>query len=230
MTQINRIIVIGLGGIGCALIDPLCRYLNYNSSKKIRLLLVDGDRFKRKNVLRQSFKESGNKAQVKAKDLARTFQRLSIRWRPEYVTGENIGQIIEEGDLVFLAVDNHPTRNLVNAHCQTLDKVVLISGGNELTDGNVQIYIRQKGKDITDDLTKFHPEIAHPQGKSPAEMSCAELAKAGQAQLLFTNLAIASAMLNAFYAFEQQKLTYNEVYLDIVMGKSNPIQRGEKDG
>ena len=45
-------------------------------------------------------------------------------------------------------------------------------------------------------------------------------------QLLVTNLAVASAMLSAFYACLQGTLTYEEVYLDIVAGRMNPVARG----
>ena len=45
----------------------------------------------------------------------------------------------------------------------------------------------------------------------------------------FANLAIASAMLNAFYGIREGKLTYGEVYLDVLEGKSNPVRReGER--
>jgi len=50
----------------------------------------------------------------------------------------------------------------------------------------------------------------------------------GAPQLLFANLAIASAMLNAFYGIREGKLTYGEVYLDILEGKSNPVRREGK--
>jgi len=42
-------------------------------------------------------------------------------------------------------------------------------------------------------------------------MSCDELSQQAAPQLLFTNLAVASAMLNAFYAWRQGKLQYGEV-------------------
>ncbi|MGH7478977.1 MAG: hypothetical protein ACREJ8_05225, partial [Candidatus Methylomirabilales bacterium] len=67
--------------------------------------------------------------------------------------------------------------------------------------------------------------IQNPRDRSPAEMSCEELMARGAPQLLFANLAIASAMLNAFYGIREGRLTYGEVYLDILEGKSNPVRR-----
>ncbi len=48
---------------------------------------------------------------------------------------------------------------------------------------------------------------------------------AGAPQLLFTNLMVASMMLNAFYAFTQDRLTYSEVYLDILENLTRPVAR-----
>jgi len=216
--------IIGIGGIGCALLPHLARYLQA-SGERARLTLVDGDAFEVRNGDRQAFAELGNKARVKAAELARQFESLSVRAIPEFVTPENVGTILRAGDVVFLAVDNHKTRGLVSDRCQALPEVTLISGGNDFTDGNVQVYIRLADRDVTLPLTRFHPEIADPRDRSPHEMSCDELAQVAAPQLLFTNLAVASAMLNAFYAWRQGKLQYGELYLDILEGKSNPIPR-----
>jgi molybdopterin/thiamine biosynthesis adenylyltransferase len=216
--------VIGIGGIGCSLLPFVARYLQAGG-QPARLTLVDGDAFEARNADRQAFSEVGNKAKVKALELARQFEALSVRALPEFVTPENVGRIVRSGDVVFLGVDNHATRRLVSDHCRLLADVALISGGNEFTDGNVQVYLRQGGRDITLPLTRLHPEIADPQDRSPHEMSCEELMREAAPQLLFTNLAVASAMLNAFYAWRSGSLRYGEVYLDILEGKSSPRQR-----
>ena len=101
----------------------------------------------------------------------------------------------------------------------------LISGGNDFVDGNVQVYLRRLGRDLTPSLSRYHPEIAQPQDKNPAELSCEELMAAGAPQLLFTNLMVASMMLNAFYAFTLDHLTYSEVYLDILENLTRPVAR-----
>lgn len=216
--------IIGIGGIGCALLPYLARYLA-TSGESARLTLVDGDAFEARNGDRQAFSELGNKAKAKASELARQFGGLSFRAIPEYVTPENAGRVIRSGDVVFLGVDNHKTRRVVSDHCQILPDVTLISGGNDYTDGNVQVYVRQAGRDVTLPPTRFHPEIAEPKDRSPHEMSCDELSQDAAPQLLFTNLAVASAMLNAFYAWRLDKLQYGEVYLDILEGKTSPIER-----
>ena len=215
---------IGIGGIGCALLPFLCRYLQY-AGEPARLTLIDGDRFERGNAARQAFSGLGNKAEVKAGELAREFEALALRSRPEYVTEDNVARLIGEGEVVFLMVDNHASRHLVSRHVSSLADLTLISGGNDYEDGNVQVYIRQGGRDLTPSLARYHPEIADPQDRNPAALSCEELMAAGAPQLLFANLMVASLMLNAFYALRQGRLNYSEVYLDIVQNLSRAVSR-----
>lgn len=215
---------IGIGGIGCALLPFLCRYLNY-AGERARLTLIDGDRFERANAPRQAFARLGNKAEVKARELAEEFEALSFRAAPEYVSADNVRRLLTAGDVAFLMVDNHASRHLVDEHAATLSDFTLISGGNDYEDGNLQVYLRRDGRDLTPSLGRYHPEIAQPQDRHPAELSCEELMAAGSPQLLFTNLMVASLMLNAFYALRQDLLRYCEVYLDIRQNLSRPVSR-----
>ena len=215
---------IGIGGIGCALLPFLCRYLQY-SGEKARVTLMDGDRFERGNAARQAFSGLGNKAEVKARELAREYEAVAFRALPEYVTEDNVGRLIGAGEVVFLMVDNHASRLLVSRHVSSLSDLSLISGGNDYEDGNVQVYVRQGGLDLTPSLARYHPEIAAPGDRNPAELSCEELMAAGAPQLLFANLMVASLMLNAFYALRQGRLNYSEVYLDIVPNLSRAVSR-----
>jgi molybdopterin/thiamine biosynthesis adenylyltransferase len=215
---------IGIGGIGCALLPFLCRYLQY-SGAPARLTLIDGDRFERGNAPRQAFSGLGNKAEVKSRELAREFEALALRSRPEYVTEDNVARLIGEGEVVFLMVDNHASRNLVSRHVSSLADLTLISGGNDYEDGNVQVYVRREGRDLTPSLARYHPEIADPRDRHPAALSCEELMAAGAPQLLFANLMVASLMLNAFYTIREGRLNYSEVYLDIVQNLSRAVSR-----
>ncbi len=216
--------VIGVGGIGGALVPFLARFLD-SGEVRARLTLIDGDEFEVRNRERQAVPAYGNKAAVLAGELARACDRLSVRAVPEYVGEENVAALVEEGDYVLLAVDNHPTRRVVSDHCGGLRDVVVISGGNDLHDGNVQVFIRQNGEDRCAALTRYHPEIARAAGPLPGDDGC-DVQAFSAPQLLVTNLAIASAMLNAFYACLRGMLAYEEVYLDILAGRMNPVVRG----
>jgi hypothetical protein len=122
-------------------------------------------------------------------------------------------------------VDNHPSRLLVSTHAGTLKDATLISGGNDFHDGNVQVYVRRDGANLTPSLSRYHPEIAAPRDRNPADLSSEALAAAGAPQLLFANLTVAALMLNAFYAWQQGALGYSEVYCDLLENLTRPVVR-----
>jgi hypothetical protein len=225
-----RVKVVGLGGIGCVVLEYLAVFLK-GLGQPVRLVLIDGDKFELGNSRRMVFREVGNKAEVKAAEVLGWLgdSDVSVASVAEYVTPDNVKRLIREGDHVFLCVDNHATRKLVSDHCGTLNDVALFSGGNDGVEpprqrgtyGNVQVYLRRAGQDATASLTRFHPEIAKPGQKLPTELSCVELAQSVP-QILFTNLAVASAMLNAYFAHVCGKLTYQEVKLDVLDARMLP--------
>jgi hypothetical protein len=223
--------VVGLGGVGSILLPYLALYLR-STGNSVRLVLVDGDTFDpTTNTKRMFFNEVGNKAEVKARELRQMLGdcNITVIPIPEYLTDENKDRLLGERNVIFLAVDNHPTRKLVSNHIQQLRDVVLISGGNEGVDpprergtyGNAQIYVRREGQDLTVTIEKYHPEIKNPKGKMPTEMDCVELAFS-QPQILFTNMAVASTMLSMFYTFLCGELEHQEVKFDILEARMLP--------
>lgn len=211
--------IIGLGGVGTSLIDPLCRFLNYrNNDESLTMVLVDGDKYEIHNQTRQVFKVLDNKAVVTYTRMGNTYSNINFEAIDEYVSSDNIAEIIREGDIVFSCVDNHAVRKLISNHIESMNSAVLISGGNEYIDGNVQLYIRKEGKNLTPTLTDYHPEIANPDDKSPEEMSCQELAKS-EPQLLFTNMTVATIMCWCFYRMfttpDIDHTKVSEIYFDI---------------
>lgn len=230
----NTVRIIGLGGVG----SIVARYgavflasLNQDAS----LFLIDGDKFEPSNASRMLFGRHGNKAKVVRQELLPRFKhsKLGIAAVDEYVTQQNIKHLITDRNIVFLCVDNHVTRKLVNDHCKTLKNICLISGGNDGvgkdssgkvrrgTYGNVQVYVRKHGKDLTPSLTQYHPEIADPKDKHPADLNCTELV-VSKPQILFSNLAVASAMLNTLLLYLSGRLHYGELSFDIAEGLMRP--------
>jgi molybdopterin/thiamine biosynthesis adenylyltransferase len=227
--------LIGLGGVGSIVARYGALFLA-SMGVEARLVLIDGDTFEASNSTRVFFGAFGNKAAVAHDELLHRFAEtnLSLLAIEEYVTPDNIGRLIQEGDLVLLAVDNHATRKLINDHCGRLRDVCLISGGNDGVErdqnggarhgtyGNVQIYLRRDGQDDTQPLTHHHPEIQQPTDRLPSDRSCTELL-ASVPQILFTNLAVASAILNAFWLHLCGALHYTELCFDIGEGLMRPI-------
>jgi hypothetical protein len=234
----SRVKVVGLGGIGGALLTPLALFLR-SLGRPLRLALIDGDRFEPGNAARMAFRRPGNKAEVKAREVLELLDGSAVEVAavPEFITAANAGRLLRSGDYVFLCVDNHGTRRLVSDHCGRLREVILLSGGNEGvepprergTRGTVQVYLRRQGRDRTASLTRFHPEIARPRPRPAPGADCLRLAPSVP-QILFTNLAVASAMLNAFFACACGRLAYQEVRLDILDARMLPMLPPRRSG
>lgn len=220
-----KICIIGIGGIGTILVDKISRFLNYSKIEVDELVLVDGDVFEIKNFERQEFQNIGPKARIKSEEIEKRFPNLNTKSINNHINKDNIESIILEDMIILMCVDNHKTRKIVSDYCRTLNNVTLISGGNDYTDGNVIIYVKRNGEEITPCVTKYHPEINEPDDKSPEEMSCQELANS-EPQLFFTNLMAASFMCCAFYNIVIRKeCKISEVYFDILTMKSDSKTR-----
>lgn len=193
-----NIVIVGLGGIGSILVENLSRFLNYSSNKEFKCFLVDGDTYEERNKERQEFEGIGNKAEIKVRELEVKFQRIQYDSISKYVNEENIDGIINEDDIVFICVDNHKTRKLISDYCTNLNNIVLISGGNELDDGNVQTFFKLNGDEIICPITKYHKEIKNPTDRSPDEIGCDELIEI-EPQIHITNLFVATIMYSTFY-------------------------------
>jgi molybdopterin/thiamine biosynthesis adenylyltransferase len=200
----------------------LVRYLTH-SSREALLVLVDGDVFEHGNALRQEFPASAVGAN-KAEALAGWVREAGLACQavPLYLDEANVGDVVREGDLVLLAVDNHRTRAVVDRHVCSLSEATLISGGNDETDGNVQLVRQRNGVGLDGTLSEIHPEIATAtDGPASGEGCAARVAE--RPQLLVTNLMVASAMLNCLWAVcETGSAPYSEVYLDVVQNAARP--------
>lgn len=226
--------LIGLGGVGSILARYLVVFLTA-LGRDVRLLLVDGDEYVYANSTRVLFADYGNKAKVLRNELRPRCMNtnLSLVAVEEYVTPDNLDRLVRSGDICLLAVDNHATRKLVSDHCSGLAEICLISGGNDGvgrdgtglsrrgTFGNVQAYVRRGGESLTPSLAEHHPEIATPLDRLPTDQSCTELVSATP-QILFANLAVASAMLNTLWLYLCGALHYGELAFDIADGLTRP--------
>ena len=212
----ERIVLVGLGGIGSQLLPSLVRYLAIRPEPRPLLVLVDGDAYEPGNRTRQVFPETAigtNKAEA----LAEVYRGLTVQAVADYLTDENVATIIRDGDLVLLAVDNHWSRFLVDRHLAGLQEVTLISGGNDETDGNVQLVRRREGQFVDGSLAEIHVEIGRATEAEFAARNGCERQAEERPQLVVTNLMVASAMLNCLWAvLERGSVSYSEVYLDVI--------------
>ena len=235
--------IIGLGGVG-GIVARYGAIFLASLGRNARMVLIDGDAFEPSNASRMFFGACGNKAAVIRDELLPRFAEssLSLIAIEEFVTAENIGRLVRDGDIVLLTVDNHATRKLVNDYCAaTLQNFFLLSGGNDGmgkdasgavrrgTYGNVQAYLRRNGEDLSPSLTRFHPEIREPADRLPTEQSCTELAMSVP-QILFANLTVATTMLNTLWLHLCGALHYGELSFDIADGLMRPVIKLPSEG
>jgi len=229
--NIKEVKIIGLGGIGSIFVNKLVRFINHCESGGEALgwnvTLIDGDDYEVKNKQRQEFLFIKNKAVSKLEELNNLVSESIENAIPEFITERNVMEAVRENDTIFLCVDNHKTRKIISEHARTLNDVIIVSGGNDYTDGNVQLFIREHGKSLTPSLTDYHPEIIEPSDKLPTEMSCEELANSDP-QLFFANLTAATIM--CWIAYKLVTLPLNEIkfcesYFDIVSMAVNSVVR-----
>lgn len=228
--------IIGLGGVGGIVARYGAMFLR-SLAKEVRLVLIDGDSFEAGNASRMLFKRAGNKAAVVREELMPHLQdsRVTLLAIEEFITEENVGRCIQEGDIIILAVDNHATRKLVGEFCASQRRdLCLLSGGNDGvgkgadgrmlrgTYGNCQIHLREGGVDVTPALTHLHPEIREPADHLPTSASCTELA-ASVPQILFANLTVAASILNTLWLHLCGALHYGELCFDIADALMRPV-------
>jgi molybdopterin/thiamine biosynthesis adenylyltransferase len=221
-----KVKVVGCGGIGSWLIDPLCTLLNFSTIPSIEVGLIDGDTYEERNRERQNFDVIGAKATITAARLKDRFPRLFIQDHPAYLNDANIISLIREHDVVAVCVDNHKTRKLISDRAEELDNIIVVSGGNELTDGNVLVHIRRDSENVTLPLAnKYHPELQNPGDKNPGddkEHGCQVMA-AAEPQLVATNFNVASIMLNELYKIvtnHDRVGKVSEINFDILTGNA----------
>jgi hypothetical protein len=207
---IRSAIVVGAGGTGSHLLEPLARTLvchrNGVSHEPQGLVVVDGDAYDVSNRGRQlSATPGASKALVHVARLRAAFpdDELDAIAVPRYLDRYSARDLLAsvKGSstrslLVVLAVDNHATRRDVLLAIQDhgcRNVLVLSPGNNENLDGadeshgNVLAYARVDGVDLTPhplslnpDGKPIHPELAHPGDRIPGGGCAAAVASGTQ--------------------------------------------------
>jgi molybdopterin/thiamine biosynthesis adenylyltransferase len=237
-----RFLVIGAGGTGTFLLDPLIRYLTtyFGGQDGWELGVIDGDSVEEKNLSRQLFDPSAvtvNKAVAIVNKFSYLQNLMAI---PEYLSADNIQQFLNEKCVVLIAVDNTPVRVLIEEHCTGLNNCAVINGGNEEFTGSTQLWIRQNGSNRTPNLTFLHPEITK-DGEDRAAMTCQEIAHIqGGEQLITANMASAMFMLTALMqimpyvmgkdAFGDSGIRWTEIQFNLNTATTYAMDNREKRG
>lgn len=229
----KNIVIVGNGGVGSNLSLPLLKLIKYQKDigkygKNVRIKIIDGDTVESKNVIRQQFllRDEGEfKSDITANYLNQMCGELrekdiAVESYPFYLKDNN-ASIIEEDDTVFVGVDNKVSKMVVENRALQLKNCIVIFGANEYDDGDVNVFIREKGKNLTPLYSKKHPEIKE-KDKFPDELSCEEASKSSP-QLVLVNMMVAQYMLEAFYSCLGHSLKWHEKFFDIRTGAMRAI-------
>jgi hypothetical protein len=232
----HGVYVIGLGGIGSWLVEPVMRFLH---SKKMLdhtdIILVDGDKYEASNRNRQIVhpKLIGmNKADATAQRMRSYFPESSIIAVPQFISTKH-GSYFKQYPArtwILSCSDNNVCRLHLSQIADGMDNVTLLTGGNEMTDGNSHLFHRTARSHQNETLLKKHPEIAEANDGDRSAMSCEQLAALPSGgQIIVTNFVCASTMLMHFYqsweAYANHKIPdYNESFFDINKCAFNSIE------
>jgi molybdopterin/thiamine biosynthesis adenylyltransferase len=227
----ERIIIIGAGGVTSQFADTLCRYLTYQDVGIKNLIIVDGDKVEEANLSRQDYdpeQVGANKATALAENLSWKWPLLEVVAVPEYITPQNVDRLLPEDSLILLAVDNHASRKLVEDGIAEKQDCTLISGGNDLKTGSVHVVSVADGEYQGRTMQDLHPEIASPTDRNPHDIGCDEKFES-QPQSLIMNNMIAAMMLNATMTLlEEGFVDYEEVQVDIETNSTQPVLKMKK--
>ena len=199
---VQHIAVIGLGGIGTWFLTPFARFLHEHHFAG-EIILADGDTFSTLNAHRQDMEASDvgrPKAAALAERLARTMPGLHLRTFTEYVTADNVAEVVKEKSLVAVAVDNHPARAIIARHAADLMTCACFPPATRSTTATCTCILRRAGKDLPRrswNGTRRLPRAAAATAPRWAATSSITL---GEPQLLVTNFLAAAALLVAFHA------------------------------
>lgn len=229
-------LMVGAGGTGTHLLAPLVTYLRaYHTDGDWQLHIIDGDAVEAKNLARQQFLP-GHVTMNKAEAAIQPFNDPEhLKAYPEYLSEANMDRFVQNGDTVFICADNFTVRKRIEEAALALANIVVINGGNETTDGSVQLWIRKKKKNVTPRIGYLHPEVAIAIGDDRAAMTCAQAAALpGGEQTLIANLQSATWMLTALWRYhsgqyskagEPSPHTWTELLFDTKQGTVEHIDQ-----
>ena len=139
----SRVLIIGMGGIGC----PLLTYLA--SAGVGNLGIIDHDKVEISNLNRQTLfnlSDIGKFKVVQAKmKIDKIFRDTKVKEFKEKIVKKNIRKIIKDYEIICDGTDNFDTRYLINDECKK-NKKILISAAINKFDGQIfKFNFKKKG-------------------------------------------------------------------------------------
>ncbi|REG86322.1 HesA/MoeB/ThiF family protein [Algoriphagus antarcticus] len=119
----SSVLVVGAGGLGCAVLPYLV------AAGVGRIGLVDGDRVEESNLHRQVLYNENSIGSLKVDSAQQVLQRMNSTTQleivPEYLSAENVDNLIEHYDLIIDATDNLEVRYTLDEACCSWKKPMI---------------------------------------------------------------------------------------------------------
>lgn len=129
-----RVAVIGIGGIGCAVLPRMLRW------PLVRLSLIDGDRVEEHNLERQELYAEMDigawKSGVSAAWMRQVIPATSVEQHPVFLGANNARELLAEHDAVIDCTDDLHAKQAIDEACAAL-AIPLVSGGVHGKQGQV---------------------------------------------------------------------------------------------
>ena len=230
--RLNSVTLIGCGGTGSLLVQPLARLLAFNENTDMCVLhLWDGDSFEKRNEARQISFIDMNKA-VAAHSLVEHLVPGKVLDR--YALGkesfvEHIHECVHEAEgkpwglhVIVTAVDNSATRKMCyDAMSDIKDdiSVAIVDPGNGEGQANVTTWLRIMGREPLAWPPELYHNLRDPKDRPPGA-DCLEETESGQTQTIAENM-MAAALTTAVVlttASRRIRGPSNRIYRLIVFG------------
>ena len=130
----SRVLIIGIGGLGC----PLVTYLA--SSGVTNIGIVDYDKVELSNLNRQTLFDSSDIGKFKVTQakikIRKIFNKIKVKVFRTKISKKNIEKIFKNYEIICDGTDNFKTRYLINDKCKKYKKI-LISAAISKFDGQL---------------------------------------------------------------------------------------------
>jgi len=203
-----KVFIAGVGGLGSA----SATYLTAAGVGVIRL--IDHDRVELSNLNRQVLYWQGDVGKRKASSAAEKLRKLNLEVKieaiDEMITEANISQLVTDFDLIVDAMDNLPTRYLLNKVALEKD-IPFFHGAVYGFEGRIMTIIPGKTACLRCIYRRVIPEEKFPMiGVTPAVIGCIQATEVikyivGIGQLLTNRLLIYDGLNMKFTEFRVKK-------------------------
>jgi hypothetical protein len=247
--KIDRVYLIGAGGIGSILIEPLAKLLTYHVNGTSDITLIDGDQFDSESKIKQvdvSLENSGNNIikgnitrqlfdpkYVGVNKAEATCLRLghmpSLKYVPDYISKDSFMSLLMEDNgmnfvnVVISAVDNEATRKEVIDGLEELGpnfNFIYINVGNSLDTAHCSVWAKINNQyKFTSPLVRY-ANLANPSDTVPGRCSVLE---ASTPQLISANASAALLVLTTIQNILDREPVFEEVNTFVRKLKTKPL-------